>query len=123
LKYRWGQGKYLLRRAYAGALPREVWTRKKMGFGVPLGKWFREDLREMTHDVLLSEQALQRGYFRPEAVRQLVAEHESKNYDHSHRLWSLLFLELWLREWLDQSPALVEASASSSQGLVGDSSA
>ncbi len=102
LKYHWGQGKYLLKKTYAHLLPREVFTRKKMGFGVPLSKWFRDELKSMTRDVLLSAKAIERGYFRPDAVEQLITEHESGDYDHSHRLWALLFLELWLREWIDE---------------------
>jgi asparagine synthase (glutamine-hydrolysing) len=103
LKYRWGQGKRLLRRTFADRLPSEVWTRKKMGFGVPLSHWFRDELRSLTRDVLLSSSAINRGYFRPAAVEQLITEHESRDYDHSHRLWALLFLELWLREWVDEA--------------------
>jgi asparagine synthase (glutamine-hydrolysing) len=106
LKQRWGQGKYLLRRAFGDRLPREVFGRAKMGFGVPLSHWFRKELAEMTRDVLLSDTAVARGYFRPEAVDRLLAEHDSRDFDHSHRLWALLFLELWLREWVD-APALV----------------
>jgi asparagine synthase (glutamine-hydrolysing) len=82
-----------------------------MGFGVPLGKWFRDELRSMTRDVLLSSTAQGRGYFRPAAVEQLITEHESGNYDHSHRLWSLLFFELWQQEWVDKVvPQLTPAS-------------
>jgi asparagine synthase (glutamine-hydrolysing) len=67
----------------------------------------------MTRDVLLSSTAIARGYFRPEAVEQLIVEHESRNYDHSHRLWALLVLELWLREWLDAPVAENIASTAS----------
>jgi asparagine synthase (glutamine-hydrolysing) len=112
LKYRWGQGKGLLRRAFANRLPQEVWKRPKMGFGVPLSHWFREDLRSMTREVLLSSDAKARGTFRPEAVEQLITEHESRNYDHSHRLWALLFLELWLKEWMSGSSVGVVGRAS-----------
>jgi asparagine synthase (glutamine-hydrolysing) len=105
LKYRWGQGKYLLRKAYADRLPPRVWKRPKMGFGVPLPHWFRCELKDMTRDVLLSREAIERGYFRPEAIEQLIAEHATGHYDHSARLWALLFFELWLREWLASIPA------------------
>lgn len=72
-----------------------------MGFGVPLDHWFRDELREMTHDTLLGESARVGSFFRREAIEQLVDEHESKQFDHAYRLWSLLVLELWLREWSD----------------------
>jgi asparagine synthase (glutamine-hydrolysing) len=82
-----------------------VTTRGKTGFGVPLGRWFRSDLRELTHDLLPSD----RGWFRPEAVRRLLDEHGSGRVDHGHRLWCLLMLELWVREHVE-APVLVPAA-------------
>jgi len=101
-KHRWGRGKRILAEAFPELLPDWLVKRKKMGFGVPLEHWFRHELRELTRDTLLSERALARGYFRPDAVRQLVDEHQNRVFDHSHRLWALLMLELWHREWLDR---------------------
>jgi len=105
LKMRRREGKVALRRAFADLLPPEVTTRGKTGFGVPLGRWFRSDLREVAHDLLLSE----RGWFRPEAVRRLLDEHGSGRADHGHRLWCLLMLELWVREHVE-APVLVPAA-------------
>ncbi|MCA9120251.1 MAG: asparagine synthase (glutamine-hydrolyzing) [Planctomycetaceae bacterium] len=99
LKFRRGTGKLLLRRAFGDLLPPAIWNRRKMGFGVPLEHWFRNELRELTHDTLLSESARINGWFRREYVQQLVSEHESKQFDHAYRLWALLVLELWSREW------------------------
>ncbi|MBC8352787.1 MAG: asparagine synthase (glutamine-hydrolyzing) [Planctomycetes bacterium] len=99
LKFRRGQGKLLLRKAFGHLLPAAIWNRRKMGFGVPLDHWFRSELRELTHDTLLDESARIGSYFRRDTVEQLVTEHESKQFDHAYRLWSLLVLELWLREW------------------------
>jgi len=104
LKARGREGKVALRRAFAAELPPNVAKRGKTGFGVPLGRWFRADLRELAHDVL----ARDRGWFRPEAVRRLLEEHESGHADHGHRLWCLLMLELWVREHVE-APALVAA--------------
>jgi asparagine synthase (glutamine-hydrolysing) len=101
-KRRWGRGKRILAEAFPELLPDWLVRRKKMGFGVPLEHWFRHELRDLTRDTLLSERALTRGYFRREAVRQLVDEHQNRVFDHSHRLWALLMLELWHREWLDR---------------------
>jgi asparagine synthase (glutamine-hydrolysing) len=100
-KFRHGRGKRILRRAFGHMLPDQIWTRQKMGFGVPLDCWFRHELKSMTHDVLLSDTARQRGLFRDESVTELVRQHERSEFDHSHRLWALLFLELWMREWCD----------------------
>ena len=72
-----------------------------MGFGVPLDHWFRNELKEMTHDLLLDQTARQRGLFRQETVETLVNEHQQGIFDHAYRLWALLVLELWFREWVD----------------------
>jgi asparagine synthase (glutamine-hydrolysing) len=81
-----------------------VARRGKTGFGVPLGRWFRSDLREPARDLLAHD----RGWFRPETVRRLLDEHESGRADHGHRLWCLLMLELWVREHVE-APVLVPA--------------
>jgi asparagine synthase (glutamine-hydrolysing) len=104
LKTRGREGKVALRRAFAAVLPPEVLQRGKTGFGVPLGRWFRSDLRELAHDVLSND----RGWFRQDAVRRLLGEHESGRADHGHRLWCLLMLELWVREHVE-APVLVPA--------------
>lgn len=100
-KYRRGRGKRILKKAFGHLLPDEIWTRSKMGFGVPIDHWFRHELRELSHDVLLDETASQRGYFRREYVEQLLTEHQSNVFDHAYRLWALVVLELWLREWMN----------------------
>ena len=84
--------------------PPQIAARGKTGFGVPLGRWFREDLRGLARDALTTD----RGWFRPAEVRRLLDEHESGRADHGHRLWCLLMLELWLREHVE-APALVHA--------------
>ena len=71
-----------------------------MGFGVPLDHWFREELRDFARDVLLDRRTTQRGLFRPDVVTQLWDQHQRQQLDHSSRLWALLVLELWQREWL-----------------------
>ena len=93
--------KYLLKKVARKFLPAENLDRRKMGFGVPLGAWMRDELRPMVDDVLLSSRGLGRGYFRPETVRRLVTEHASGAHDHAARLWALLWLELWHQEFLD----------------------
>jgi asparagine synthase (glutamine-hydrolysing) len=105
LKYRRGKGKWILREAFGHLLPREVFTRPKMGFGVPLDHWFRGELRELTRDTLLAESARVREYFRPEALAKLVSEHEQRYFDHSARLWAIVMLETWLREWAERPGA------------------
>jgi asparagine synthase (glutamine-hydrolysing) len=104
LKVRRREGKVALRRAFAQDLPGAVAGRGKTGFGVPLGRWFRDDLRELARDVLSTD----RGWFRAATVSRLLDEHETGRDDHGHRLWCLLMLELWVREHVE-ALALVAA--------------
>jgi asparagine synthase (glutamine-hydrolysing) len=101
LKYHGRQSKWILQQAFGDLLPAAVFRRKKMGFGVPIDHWFRHELRDFAHEVLLDPSTLARGYFRREAVAQLLDEHTRGIFDHAYRLWSLLVLELWLRQWAD----------------------
>jgi asparagine synthase (glutamine-hydrolysing) len=101
LKLRGREGKQALRRAFADDLPPAVAGRGKTGFGVPIGRWFREDLRELAHDLLLDRRARERGWFRPATLQRLLGEHASGRADHAHRLWCLVTLELWLRTWVE----------------------
>ena len=102
LKYRGGRGKRILADAFGDLLPAWVFRRRKMGFGVPLNHWFRDELKSLAHHVLLDTKTRDRGYFREETIRRLLKEHTEGQADHSSRLWSLLVLELWMREWIDR---------------------
>lgn len=109
LKRRGKRGKQILIETFGDLLPESIQTRKKMGFGVPLDHWFRGELKPLLYDVLLDGRTLDRGYFDPDAVRDLVEQHVSGQWDHSYRLWALLCFELWQRMFLD--PATVPSSA------------
>jgi asparagine synthase (glutamine-hydrolysing) len=100
LKIRRGNGKHVLRRAVADLLPPEILGRRKKGFGVPIARWFRTELREMATDVLFSKTAAARPFFRPESVRRLWDDHQA-GIDRAGQLWTLLTLELWCRRFLD----------------------
>jgi asparagine synthase (glutamine-hydrolysing) len=91
-------GKRVLRAAFADLLPAAILSRAKRGFGVPLGRWFRHDLRDYVADMLLASSALSRDYVHPSYVAHLVAEHQAGVQDHSLRLWALLTFEVWLRQ-------------------------
>ena len=95
--------KVVLKEAFSELLPRAIRTRSKMGFGVPISRWFREQLRQELREVLLDSVCLNRGLFRPETVTRLVTEHQDGKREHAHRLWALLMLELWFREHLSPS--------------------
>jgi asparagine synthase (glutamine-hydrolysing) len=97
LKRRGGQGKVILKRAVADLVPAEIIERPKHGFGVPLGDWFRGELRALVEELLLDRPRLGRR-LRAEAIRALVDDHMSGRGDRGHQLWTLLMLELWLRK-------------------------
>jgi asparagine synthase (glutamine-hydrolysing) len=99
LKLHEGVGKYILKRAMQPYLPKAIVSRRKMGFGVPLARWFRRDLREFTQDILRGSLTRQRGILRTAAVDRLLDEHLRGVRDHSAQLWSVLCFELWCRTW------------------------
>ena len=100
-KFRRGRGKRILREAFGHLLPPEIVSRPKMGFGVPLDHWFRHELKDFARQILLDPVAQRRGYFRPAEVLRLLDDHAAGRFDHSYRLWSLLFFELWQQRWID----------------------
>lgn len=87
--------KWILKEAFKEMLPPKIYRRGKMGFGIPLGPWFRGELRDYWADRCLSQKALSRGYFREAELRRLWDEHQRGARDHGYRLWALLMLELW----------------------------
>ena len=93
--------KYLLKKVAARLVPPEVVYRRKMGFGVPIGKWFRGEMSGFVSDILLSERSLGRGLFEPAEIRRYVDQHIKGEFDHATQLWSLLMLELWYRRFID----------------------
>ncbi|MBW2651733.1 MAG: asparagine synthase (glutamine-hydrolyzing) [Deltaproteobacteria bacterium] len=103
LKLRGIETKYLLKHTLSDIVPKEILHRKKMGFGVPIDVWFRNDLKEMAYDLLLGKRCVERGYFKKESVQRLLDEHVSEQYDHSYRIWALLFMELWHKMFIDES--------------------
>ncbi len=99
LKFRGRRGKLILRDAFGSLIPDSIFTRRKMGFGIPIGAWFRGELKPMVHDTLLGDDARIAPYFRRDTVARLVDQHERLESNHGYRLWLLLILEKWLRRW------------------------
>ncbi len=95
-KRRGTERKWILRRAFSDLVPEEVFTRKKMGFGLPLGAWFRGALKSFLQDHLAPSAELYR-YVRRDFVEQLLRTHFAGGSDHGHMLWQLLTLQVWLR--------------------------
>jgi asparagine synthase (glutamine-hydrolysing) len=94
--------KYILKETFKNFLPKEILRRGKQGFGIPVGKWFREDWKDYWSEIVLSDRAIKRGYFRKEALQELLNEHIKGYRDHGYRLWGLLILELWHRVYIDK---------------------
>jgi asparagine synthase (glutamine-hydrolysing) len=92
--------KYILRRAIRDRLPKEILTRKKMGFPVPVGRWLRGEFRWVVEEYVLGERALSRGVFDRAYVRELVEGHD-RGEEQSERLWALVNFEIWQRQFID----------------------
>jgi asparagine synthase (glutamine-hydrolysing) len=107
MKLRGWTTKYVLREAMKGVLPGEILTRGKMGFPVPVGRWFRGAFKGVVDEYVLGGRALGRGIFAPDFVRSLAAAHEAGAADHSERLWALVNFEIWQRQFMDgEAPEL-----------------
>jgi len=102
MKIRRLETKHVLKRVFGRYIPRRLLNRKKMGFGVPIGRWFRNELKEMVHDTLLSSRASGRGYFREDAVRRILEEQTRNRWHWHHHIYNLLMLELWHRRFIDR---------------------
>ena len=101
LKLKGTTSKYILKKAMEPLLPPEILYREKMGFGVPVGAWFRTSLREFASDILLSSRALDRGYFDAKNLRRYFDDHVNGRFERGQQLWALLMLELWHRAYID----------------------
>jgi asparagine synthase (glutamine-hydrolysing) len=93
--------KWILKEAFKDKLPKSILRRGKMGFGSPIGPWFRGPLRDYWQGHVLSSKALSRDYFNEPALRRIWDEHQSGRRDHGYRLWALLMLELWHQECVE----------------------
>jgi asparagine synthase (glutamine-hydrolysing) len=100
-KVRGGEKKVALRAALRGWVPDQVLDAPKRGFRLPLGEWFRGELRQYTREVLLDRRARCRGYFREDYVRELLDRHAAGVQDHSQGIWTLLMFELWHEQFID----------------------
>ena len=97
-----GRSKSIFKDALRDWLPPSLLDRPKWGFSVPLCEWLRGGQRQLAEEVLLDPRTLERGLFRPDAVRRIVREHMDGTLDRGGKLWLLLQLETWLRTYVDQ---------------------
>ena len=101
LKRNNGVGKLILRNLAKRFLPMEIVQKRKTGFAIPLGKWLRTDLYLFLKEILMDDISVKRGLFNPILLEKMVDDHKKGKRDWSSRLWALLFLELWFREFID----------------------
>ena len=111
LKMRGLESKYIFKRAIKDIVPDEILNRPKQGFGVPIGAWINDQLRERMHDTLHDPLTRSRGYFRPEYINLLFDEHHRGRRDHSYALWTILMFELWCRIFLDSGTSMIAPNA------------
>jgi asparagine synthase (glutamine-hydrolysing) len=97
LKVRGNEGKFLLKKSMEPHLPSDILYRPKMGFAVPLSRWFRGPLRQRVRDAVTGDRLLSTGWFNPGYLKHLVDAHQSGARDYSAPLWTLLMFEAFLR--------------------------
>ena len=102
MRFKNGHGKYLLRKVAARYLPAEILAPRKQGFTIPIGEWLCGDLGKWAESLFMSDSFVGRGIFKPEEVLKLLRMHQSGKHELGHRLWSLIVLEIWFREWIDE---------------------
>jgi asparagine synthase (glutamine-hydrolysing) len=101
LKLRGQEGKHLFKKAMEPMLPHDMLYRPKMGFAVPLARWFRGPLRERVREAVLGSRLAETGWFNQKYLRHLVDAHQSGASDYSSPLWTVLMFEAFLRNVLD----------------------
>jgi asparagine synthase (glutamine-hydrolysing) len=110
LKLRNGEGKYLLKKSLESHLPSSILYRPKMGFAVPLARWFRGPLRQPVRDAVLGHVLADTGWFNAPYLRRMVDDHQSGARDYSAPLWTLMMFESFLRNVMGV-PAMPQARA------------
>lgn len=101
-KLKGNKGKYILKKAVAPLLPREILQRPKKGFGIPIAEWLKARLNPLMHDLLASTRLKQQGLFDEKFVQKLIKEHESSAASHHKQLWTLLVFQLWFDNFLTE---------------------
>lgn len=103
LKVRGGEPKHLLKKVAERYIPKQLIYRPKQGFSLPLKHWLRKDFAPVVEELLPNGSLVRDKWFRPEAIRGYIDQHAAKQADHTHRLWALLWLEIWHRMFIDKT--------------------
>jgi asparagine synthase (glutamine-hydrolysing) len=99
-KLRGNKGKYILKKAVEGLLPKAILNRPKKGFGIPIAEWLKGRLNPLMHDLLAPERLRTQGLFDPRFVEKMIIEHETGRASHHKQLWTLLVFQLWCDNFL-----------------------
>ena len=118
LKIQGQEGKYLFKKALEPHLPQDVLYRPKMGFSVPLARWFRGPLRQRVRDAVMGPRLAATGWFNAAYLRHLVEAHQSAAADYSAPLWTLMMFEAFLRHVVDDGQAASTASYTAARATV-----
>ena len=105
LKVRGNEGKVLLKKAMEPHLSNDILYRPKMGFSVPLARWFRGPLKQRVRDAVLGPRLAETGWFNRSYLEHLVDAHQAGTSDYSAPLWTLMMFEAFLRKVVDESPS------------------
>src|SRR5262249_2191299 len=116
MKVRGGSGKWLVKEIARRHLPAAIVDRKKLGFRVPLGEWFRGGLKDYAHDLLLGRGSFVAGYFARGELERLLADHMSGRRNEELRLWTLLGLEVFAGTCLRPAPAVSRPAVAAAVG-------
>lgn len=102
LKFKNGQGKYILKKAAEKILPKEIIYRPKASFGAPIRSWISTDLKPMIDDLLSKESIQKRGIFRYDYIKRMIELDRSGKVDYAYQIYELITIELWFREYYDK---------------------
>lgn len=100
-KIRGLERKYILKKIMDGKLPKHIIYRKKKGFGVPVAKWLKSELKPVVDDYLSSESLMKIGFLNPQYIRNILDEHSKGLKDNRKKIWSLLVFAMWWRKWVE----------------------
>ena len=111
LKQRGRVGKWVLKKAMEPYLPHDVIYRPKTGFGAPLRRWMRHDLRDLVGGLLSPASLKRRGLFDADAVQRLIVDNDAGRKDAAYTLFSLLSIEIWCRRFADNIESRADVAA------------
>ena len=99
-KIQWGKGKFILRKILSKYLPKKLINRPKMGFGVPLSNWLRNELRDWMLDTLEENKIKNQGFLNHNNIKNLIISHLKGSHNHHYELWPILMFQSWYDKWM-----------------------